>query len=223
MKKIDKSQILSTVYKAWEADLEAQNLAHPKYNSSNGKYYLDIVMNLFYCQNGLCAYTEKELCPPENFDSKAWIEGVYTLGKCDFFGQLEHFDESLKPEKAWLWDNFFMVHSDINIKVKYTKPADYILKPDTENYNPFELLDYDVETNFFTANYGNENLSETERNRIESMIKTLGLNFGPIVNHREKLLRDVQSKIRFNVLVEATSTGEFPTAFQFLMNEIKSF
>ena len=48
MKKIDKTNILSTKYKDWEEGLES----HPVYNSSNNKYYKDIVMNLLYVQKG---------------------------------------------------------------------------------------------------------------------------------------------------------------------------
>jgi len=52
MRRIDKSTILSKNYKTW---LESLSDEHPKYNSSNNKYYNDIKMSLLYCQNGLCA------------------------------------------------------------------------------------------------------------------------------------------------------------------------
>jgi len=61
MKNIDKSVILSTAYKEWEENLEAKQLPHPAYNSSQGQFYRDIIMNLYHCQNGLCAYTERTL------------------------------------------------------------------------------------------------------------------------------------------------------------------
>lgn len=226
MQKIDKTQILSTNYKKWEENLEVKNLPHPKYNSSKSQYYTDIVMNLFYCQKGLCAYTEVELCTSEYFTTNCWENGRYKNDKPEFLGQLEHFDESLKSksndkqgQKDWLWDNFFMVDSDINTKVKRQQTIDYILKPDNENYNPFKLLDYDLKRHRFTANYANNNLSDNDKDRIEKMIKILGLNFASIVNKRKHLLEDVVNKHRLDIEVNATSTGEFPTAFQFLINE----
>ncbi|MFK7947018.1 MAG: hypothetical protein AB8G11_05465 [Saprospiraceae bacterium] len=188
MQKIDKTQILSTVYKQWEEDLEANNQPHPKYNSSNFRFYKDIVMNLFYCQKGLCAYTEKRLCNPEHSTVEHWKNGRYISDKPDIFGDLEHFDESLKAKKSdaqglkdWLWNNFFMVDSNINTKVKGSKSVDSILKPDTESYNPYDLLDYNLQTHEFTCKM-NGNLTDDEKQRIETMIEILGLNFGPILD-----------------------------------------
>lgn len=55
MRKIDKSKILSTVYKNWEENLEINNQNHPAYdsNASKFRFYKDIVMNLFHVQGGL--------------------------------------------------------------------------------------------------------------------------------------------------------------------------
>lgn len=228
MQKIDKTQILSKTYKDWEQGLESEKKRHPKYTSSKFRYYTDIVMNLFYCQKGLCAYTETELCISEYIAVDCWNNGRYINDKPEFLGQLEHFDESLKSKsnntegrKDWLWDNFFMVVSDINTKVKRQQKVDYILKPDNENYNTFEVLDYDLKQHRFTANYANHNLSDDDKTRIERMIKILGLNFANIINKRKRLLEDVINKRKLNIAVSATSTGEFPTAFQFLMKELK--
>ena len=69
MRKIDKSEILSTIYKKWEEGLEKNNQQHPKYDKTT-RFYEDIVMNLYYCQNGLCAYTEQILADEELFDKK---------------------------------------------------------------------------------------------------------------------------------------------------------
>ena len=52
------------------------------------------------------------------------------------------------------------------------------------------------------------------------MIKILGLNFANLVNTRKRLLEDVINKYQLNFKVYSTSTGEFPTAFQFLINEL---
>ena len=127
MKKIDKSKILSKEYFKWMKELKE----HPKYSSSH-KYISDIKMNLLYCQNGLCAYTEEQLCDLELLKYSCWEDGRYIKSLKDedlVNGDLEHFDCTLKEKKAYLWDNLFMANSNINCRVKGTKPINPILKP----------------------------------------------------------------------------------------------
>lgn len=112
MRKIDKSQILSTVYKKWEEQLEQNNQEHDEYSSSH-RFYIDVVMNLFYAQDGLCAYTEQELCKASFYTEDNWENGKYK-GKKVAFGELEHFDPSKKIKQGWLWDNFLMIDSQVN-------------------------------------------------------------------------------------------------------------
>ena len=101
MRKIDKSTILSKVYKAWEQDLENKQKHHPAYNSSKFSFYKDIVMNLYYCQNGLCAYTEKAILL-SGLEAENWSEeGKYEGEIPSHYGELEHFDESLKDTQAY--------------------------------------------------------------------------------------------------------------------------
>lgn len=219
MRKIDKSQILSTVYNQWEENFEKNNLPHDKYNSATNDYYNDVVMNLLYCQKGLCAYTEVQLCPQEFIEKENWLQGKYQFNNKVHNGQLEHFDESLKSKrndscgkKDWLWSNLFMVDSDTNNR-KATKEVDYILKPDTEEYNEFELLDYDTESHLFGANLS---LPADIRFRINYMInEVLGINFPNLVDKRR------------NTIVKAIEFGtdcfenEFPTAFEFYRKKEK--
>jgi len=176
MRKIDKSTILSTQYKEWEEGLETDK--HPAYNSSNNKYYHDIKMSLLYCQKGLCAYTEQLLCPNSYIDIANWDEKKYTKvltseDKNAIQGDLEHFDESLKPKNAWLWDNLFIVATHNNCRIKGSKAVKYILKPDSDDYDPYKYLTFDSEEGIFGANGA---LSKTDREDVEYMIKTLGLN-----------------------------------------------
>jgi hypothetical protein len=151
MRKIDKSEILATEYKAWIDEYEKRNEDHPKYSSSSHKYYKDVLVSLLYCQKGLCAYTEmlisrKERCSPDNFDKNGrYIERGKE--KSGFAAQLDHFDSSLKSEKGWRWDNFFAVWDKINIQKK--KPSDEILKPDMPAYDPYKLLAYDKREHVF--------------------------------------------------------------------------
>ena len=105
MRKIDKNEILSQDYKKWLESLE--NSKHPEYKSSNFKYYNDIKMSLLSSQNALCAYTEQLLCDPkyitnDNWNEKKYIRELTQEDKHSIQGDLEHFDESLKTDKAWL-------------------------------------------------------------------------------------------------------------------------
>jgi hypothetical protein len=213
MKKIDKNQQLSTVYQSWENDLEANDTPHPSYNSSMGTYYKDIVMDALRCQNGLCAYTEIQLCPPQYLTAENWVNGRYhgVLDGRVHNGDLEHFDELLKwkdrvnyQHKDWLWSNFFVVESNTNNR-KGLKPIDYILKPDNDSYDPFELLDYSPNTHLYIANLS---LPEIDRIRIKKMIEVLGLNFPNVVDKRRHV---VTRKIKYPLDDEA----EFPTAVVF--------
>lgn len=226
MKKIDKKCNLSTSYKKWEEDLEKKKEPHPKYSSSKFKYYKDIVMQLYACQDGLCAYTERELCDENLFTADKWKDGKYigTFDPAGRFGQLEHFDESLKAKnkdntgiKDWLWDNLFMVDSDINRR-KNQQAVDDILKPDRPDYNPFELLEYNRELHVFIPH---SSLEEDRSERVKTMIDTLGINL--VYSIRDKYLEE---KIRFARLEESSSLSEihpkqFPTSFEMCVRLIE--
>ena len=193
MRKIDKSKILSTVYKKWEEALENnQEDHHPQYKSTH-RFYTDVLMNLYHIQDGLCAYTEMKILASEyTFTKDNWVEGRYKSNKPKHFGELEHFDSALKSTQAWLWDNLFMVMNKVNNE-KRTNPTDPILKPDRPDYDPYELLDYDFEKQIFFANIRSGKLNQSEIDRINNMIDILGLNFvkdwrKPYVSKRIKAL-----------------------------------
>lgn len=225
MRKINKACNLSTVYKAWEANLENNQSPHPKYNSSNGKYYWDIVMQLFKCQKGLCAYTEQELCDESLFLDNLWENGRYRNPPMqnNRFGELEHFDESLKAKKGdeqgrkdWLWQNLFMVHSDIN-KRKGTQEVDEILKPDTLGYNPFLLLEYDPDTHFFIPH---RNLSSEISERVKKMILTLRINNVSAIRGKFLLKHFVYARTRPLPLGQITPE-QYPTSFEMCVRLLK--
>jgi len=176
MRKIDKSTILSVKYKEWVEGLEVDN--HPEYNSSKNKYYHDIKMSLLYCQKGLCAYTEQLLCDTKyldqaNWDSEKYIKVLSIEDKHAIQGDLEHFDESLKSDNGWLWDNLFVVVTHNNCRIKGSKSIKPILKPDSPDYDPYKYLTFDSEEGIFGANGA---LDDAKREEVEYMIKTLGLN-----------------------------------------------
>jgi hypothetical protein len=212
MRRIDKTEILSTKYKAWEESLVGK--PHPQYNSTQGAFYLDIAMNLLYCQKGLCAYTEVQLCPLEFLNPENWEKGRYKYDIKPFNGQLEHFDEALKSKKGellgkkdWDWDNFFVVDADTNNR-KGSQAVDSILKPDLPDYNPFRLLSYNTDTHHFIAN---PQLTNSEKERVSAMIEVLGLNFPNLVDRRRNT---VAKAIEFGTV---EIENEFPTAFAFCL------
>ena len=193
MKKIDKSKILSKEYLKW---MEALKEEHPKYASSH-KYIQDIKMNLLYCQNGLCAYTEEQLCDLELLKDTCWKDGRYIQPLEDenlVNGDLEHFDCTLKETKAYLWDNLFMANSNINCRVKSTKPVNPILKPDAKEYDPFKYLEFDDKINKFLPNI---NLSEQDKIDVTEMIETLGINKNSF--KRAKQIKDLKEDFEFDL------------------------
>jgi hypothetical protein len=223
MRKLEKLCTLSTVYKAWVDSFESSNSDHDNYNSSSNQFYWDVVMNLFYCQNGLCAYTESFLCPPDLYDENKWTdEGRYNLssGKPQVKGQLEHFDRLKKTKKGWLWENFFMANTDVNTKVKLVSAVPATLKPDREGYDEFTLLDYDVEKNIFLPNPG---LSEAEQIIIRNDLLILGINWGPIIEERRVFLKDKIMQIVFGIYEwNNIDIEQFPTAMEFSRRKMQA-
>jgi hypothetical protein len=201
MRKIDKdfTQINSTKYKDWVADLEAKNIIHP----ASRTYYDDILMDLYKCQNGVCAYTERYICIEELYNSSNWIDGKYKISdeedfkRTDHAGELEHFDPELKNDKYWLWDNFFMIDSTINSRKSDRKVFTY-LKPDLEDYTPEKYFDYDEKTHRFIPNTDIEN--ENTIKEIQYMIdEVLFLNHGVIKNDRRDFINDLKQKIKLGL------------------------
>lgn len=229
MRKIDKNCDLSTVYKAWEKGMEDRNEAHPKYGSTKtkGLYYLDIIMQLFHVQEGLCAYSERLLCYNAHYDEVHWKDGKYASPKPnhDYEGHLDHFNPDLKSKdgdlvgkKDWLWENFFMINERINTAVKGEKPVDDILKPDSKHYDPLTLLDYDFDTHQFKPNKG---LDDAKAKRVENMLITLGVNY---FNERRRSY--LEDKLK-SILTQSKSWDEievieFPTAFAFCKKKVEN-
>jgi len=196
MRKIDKTKILSHQYKEWEEEFAKRQQIHEEYNSSHNNHYIDVVMNLLHVQKGLCAYTERRLCKPDLLDEKNWISGKYNNRHPEIFGHLDHFDPKLKKESGWLWDNFFFIDTDINTKVKGKKEVDYILKPDTNEYEVNKLLEYDRESHLFVPH---SDLDDKTQARIKNMILKLGINFDAVVDARKEYLEDKLAQKRFRL------------------------
>jgi hypothetical protein len=223
MKKLNKQCHLSSCYRNWEQTFEQQDLDHPPYSSSSGEYYYDIVMNLFHCQCGLCAYTEMRLCSTDVYDEANWKGGRYI--NCNhperpaFFGQLDHFDSRLKGNKGWLWDNFFMVETNINTKVKRSRSVDPILKPDNPDYDPYERLEYNERLHVFIANV---KLPSADQVNINNIILALGINYDPVLDRRRKFINILLKEIEFGISTwDSVVVDEFPTAFEMIMRNRK--
>jgi hypothetical protein len=216
VRRIVKTCLLSTVYKQWHDDLQAANQSHPEYKAKH-KHYVDVVMNLLHCQGGLCAYTEVLLCAEDLCETGKWNEGRYQGDKPQHKGQLEHFDSTLKKDKGWLWANLFVVDSDINHE-KGNKPVDAILKPDADDYDPFQRLEYSLSTHLFIPNSA---LAEDLRSRISEMIITLGLNHETVRQLRIQRFVPLLKAIKVGLESwDTVSLKEFPTAFAMIRNDL---
>jgi hypothetical protein len=221
VRRINKDCNLSVVYKTWEEGLEAGDFDHPKYNSSRGEYYLDVVMNLLHCQKGLCAYTEKRLCSEGYYTDTRWSNHRYvnpdSPSRPQIKGQLEHFDKNLKDKKGWLWDNLFVVDTDINTKVKKSNTVDPILKPDRIDYDEFALLQYDYRMHLFRAK---STLSNEIQQTVNKGILTLGLNFDAVKEERRIYLEPRLKMIDLGVETwDSVTVEEYPTAFEMIRTE----
>jgi len=214
MQRIDKSNTLSTEYKEWMEAFEEKGENHAKYYSGH-KFYPDVKFALLKCQNGLCAYTEMKLCQKKFLIDAHWKEGRYFLEEQKTSGDIEHFDSTLKETQGWLWDNLFVVESETN-KHKSTQVVDNILKPDLEDYDPLERMEFDIELNVYIAN--TENNSAKKQRRINAMIETLGINFpGAVQTRRKPFLNRILKQIELGVFeLSEYIDDEFPTLVRFL-------
>jgi hypothetical protein len=218
MRKINKNLALATAYKSWLEKLAKDGSDHPAYNSANHKFYYDIVANLLWVQQGLCAYTEMYLINPADIEPKKWEKGKFS--KFEFLGQLDHYNPSLKDKLGWDWDNFFMVHSDVNVKRKGQKKGNNILKPDEAHYDPLYYLEYDFKTHNFLPNRSRD---FDEQQKILEDIHILGLNFKPIIDYRKDYLKPLMDDVLLGkvTIVEARkSLQKFYTAFDMSINNL---
>ena len=214
MQKIDKSNIRSSVYKVWVEGLSGN---HPKYDSGQ-MHVKDIKMSLLACQNGLCAYTEELLCDRELLTDNKWKDGKYIgdLSNQNLVnGDLEHFDCTLKNTQGYLWDNLFMANSNINCRVKGTKPIDNILKPDCDTYDPNVYLQFDDKVNAFIAN---QDLPPDEKAKVEEMITVLGINSNAF--KRAKQIKDLKENIELGLPL--SEPDEYITSWKMTKDNLES-
>lgn len=217
MQKINKSLELATEYKKWLDGIN-RKAVHPRYTSSNHRFYYDIVSNLLWVQKGLCAYTELFLCDVELFEKSKWQNGKFN--KFDFKGQLDHYDATLKEKKGWDWSNFFMIDSDVNRK-KNDKKMSGLLKPDHDDYDPFYFLQYDFKTHNFIPN---AERTDAQQDRILKEINILGLNFQPIIDHRKNYITPLIDDVSLGIKsIESVRKGlfQFYTSFEMSLRNLQ--
>lgn len=219
MRKIDKSQLLAAKYKEWLDDLAAKGKKHPKYNSSGFKYYYDIVANLVWVQQGLCAYSERRMQDHHKCAPKNWKEGEYK--QFQFAGQLDHYDAELKKNKGWDWDNFFLIDSDVNVKGKRMNRPNGILKPDIEAFDPNNYLEYKLPDHIFVPN---RNLDFEIQEKVRHDLTCLGLNFEPIIDIRKEYLAPYLTDIEYQAQTTSqvrVKLTQFYTAFEMAVIQVE--
>lgn len=208
MRKLDKKLSLATDFKKWY-----ENNKKHIYNSTNNKYYYDVLYELLIIQEGLCAYTEYRLIDENALANlkKGFKNGRYSIDlKPNIPAHLEHFNSTLKNKDGWNWSNFFAVFGAINNK-KGTAKTDNILKPDTENYNPNLYLAYDKDLHLF---YANLNLDKLTKEKVNAMILILGLNNDFIKMKRKDYLQNISTLEYFTS--QKQEINQFHTAYNFL-------
>lgn len=200
MRKIDKNynSLLSTQYKTWVDNLESNSTKHPLSRA----YYDDVAMELYKYQQGVCAYTERYICPAELYESTRWVDGKYLndesaeYRRVDHAGEMDHFDPNLKKDKYWLWSNLFMIDATINSRKSNNNVLTY-LKPDLDEYSPEKYFDYDEVTHKFIPN---TELSGETRAEIQNMIdNVLFLNHGVVKNDRRDFINSVKFKQKYGM------------------------
>lgn len=219
MRKLNKDEkILAKKYKAWLDRLETDGKDHPEYSSKH-EFYIDVVANLLWIQDGLCAYTEQFLFDHKELSDGNWENGRFGKGKFDFYGHLEHYNESLKKKKGWLWSNLFVVQADVNNK-KGSRSVKYALKPDVDDYDPFYLLEYSFKEHRFLPN-SNRNFKLQED--ILNDINVLGLNYQPLIQDRKEQLNTLveEVKLKQKTLEQVReSLREYYTAFEMIVMDL---
>ncbi len=226
MRKIDKQNTLATKF------AQAKKPTH--YNSTDFRYYLDVLMMLLWCQDGLCAYTEKRVLDLSQTEIAQLFEaGEYHLKEgnkkvkpTDIFCDLEHFNSILKDAQGWDWDNLFAVDDSVNRNIKrkeepkliekcLSKNWDFnevmhLLKPDGINYIWDKYLTYNPKTHLFEVNENVED--DILADQISAVMKVLGLNCEPIKRERIKALERGLNELKEG---KTPQIDEFPTAFHF--------
>jgi len=192
MQKIVKSkETLPSNYKTWLSEVQDGN-------KDFRYYYDDIVMNLYKCQQGVCAYTEAYICPMPLYEANNWTTGKYIIpdeaefSRVDHRGELDHFDPENKKIQYWNWDNLFMIDSKIN-NIKSNKQVFHYLKPDLNDYTPEKYFEYDDETHRFIPNtdFEDENIVSEIKYMIDEV---LCLNHGVVRKDRENYINELKDK-----------------------------
>ncbi len=217
MRKIDKiKDSLPSKYKKWLAKENKGNGANKNFRDQ----YDDIVMNLYKCQKGVCAYTEAYICPSELYGENNWTTGKYIIpnetefSRVDHRGELDHFDPENKKVQYWNWDNLFMIEAKIN-SIKSNKPVITYLKPDLNDYSPLKYFEYDDQTHRFVPN---TDIDDTNMvSEIKYMIdEVLSLNHGVVRKDRENYINELKDKKQRG---QAFIVDRFFTSVEWVLDE----
>ncbi|MCP4155837.1 MAG: hypothetical protein GY757_49385 [bacterium] len=245
MRRIDKKTILSTCYKEWVDKLDRDQELHPDRDEC-GKYYLDVLMNLLYCQKGVCAYTEMRLCRPEDIDEKVWKNGRYKKKKADMIGVPDHSEPDKKKKQSWSWQKgknkrkkpdeiASLDHFDPDDKEKqywkwgnlfamhdYFNSKKSTRKVEDKRFKP-DLQDYDpfklLEYDFKNHYFlPHRNIEDwNERDRIMETLDILQINNGFVRYERETYFQQIFADNKVN---RSFQPDRFYTAFEMWKDKI---
>jgi hypothetical protein len=181
MKQINKSRKFASKY--FEALTELGKGEHSCFKESpfRNEHFANVRMNLLYCQDGLCAYTEQILVKREDLLDDKWVTGEFD-GSINPSCDVDHFDPSLKTKYGWTWSNLFAISTTINMRVKLGKSVSSKLKPDNPDYVPEKYFDYNMYEHIFIVS---QKVPIEEYQEIEDGIIALGLNNPMVVARRE--------------------------------------
>jgi len=191
--------------------------------SKDKKYYHDVLHNLLFCQDGLCAYTEKRIIAGEEIEeiANAFAGGRNTMEKPEISVNIDHFDSDLKDKQGWDWNNLFAVDPRVNMEVKRVMEPiartrfdfeEYMfLKPDSESYSPFKFLEYDSKEHIF---FPSSEIDDDVAEKVDIVLDFLGINYGTVKRERGQYLDD---QILLN-----HQPDQYLTAYQMMMQNQKN-
>jgi len=136
-------------------------------------------------------------------------------------GHLDHYDSGLKKKKGGEWNNFFVVHGDVNVKRKGQRKPYGLLKPDRPTYDPFYYLEYDYKTHNFVPNSERDTSLQT---KILHDINTLGLNYKPIIDYRREYLTPIIDDVSLGIMTLTKAKErlfKFYTAFEMSIQSLR--
>jgi 5-methylcytosine-specific restriction endonuclease McrA len=188
----------------------------PDYDS-NHRWYLGLKAAMLICQHGICAYSETQLCDPEDIKKLHldWSNPNFAktnLTRDELPGEIDHFSPKSKEIGGrWEWDNLFVTDGNTNRKKSTFEAPDY-LKPDLPDYSPDKYLVFDRESGKFTPN---PSLPESEKKEVQAFASKV-LNHTQLVTNRKNVIEELLHvrELSPNPTKEYRIEDGYPTAWR---------